>query len=1157
MSNGFTEREIRRSSLVEGVQAPRREFKLLVDGVSRWLEELAVSSSAPTVSRCFGLLVGAEGSGAKETLSALGGICRRLNLLELHARADGCGSPGVVGQLVGRLQALAAPTGDPAKGLCIAPDVLAELQKVSPGCENDSVNFLPALDAELERSRLIDAVSRGILDLSTRRPVVIALENFDALDPFSAAVFAHLVRMFELRRERDRVPRILIVASLEDVSKLDHFLETSKSVVESLTAFRVESRGYSRGDLQVLAGDESAMSLSVRERVLRRTGGHVMHIRWLLAEWRARCAAGATDDPWEGLLEFSYADVVRRRLDALPPATLAVVRLAAVLREVVPRAVYEKAGEFEEIDDVEVAIDAALRGGWLRVQAGAEIGICDGYVSELIVRTLARDLRSQIEEAAADALESAARNDGRWFPHVVRHATLAGSRPPSEDLAYDATLYLSRIGCAEEALELIDELLAFRAGETPATRWKTLRANLMRSAGELRSARSAYEELLPSTTHPTERARLALELGQVCCDLGDARTGVESFALGLEGLTRPEPSPAGAGDTAAEASLADVDEEAEWASRLESELAMVRLAAERDDASELVEFVDVVVERLGLRDAERFSAALVEAQAASTGETWEARPSSGATEALAKFRTLLAESAARRGEKNWEDAEKRLLDAGALARRCGSRSLLARVEAAFGRLRRARGEGLEALHHLDIARGIFRDLNEIQLCHRVDGIALIVQLEMGRFARIRDCVESFAGGWPDGVETLGPNVKKLAPDALGCDGLMDRDATAASTGAGFRAELVEKIEKAGADGRASLADRVDLVGLFLDLGDLTSANRSAREILTDCRADGVAAVERALEPLLLLDLGRAAAWEGRLDESIRYIDRSLLAQARTPNRRALLAAYRDAADVRLERADLARSYNCSVRGLQLAIDYASRGATAAALSQLAGFFVESGAPSAGVAVARAALDLAPEQPRLELTGRCLLGRVAAEQGERAVAARELSRAETIAERMDLPVEAAYVTLERGWERFHCGAFTEALRLARRGIEFARSGRFYSLLDDLLHLVGAIESAAQNPGRNFLRALDVLEQALAATEQQGRPRATWDVLQTMASAYSDKGKHDVASGFAERAASLQAEVTEQMPTRLRGLRWRSRIGRSVQLDPTGVRDADQA
>ena len=148
--------------------------------------------------------------------------------------------------------------------------------------------------------------------------------------------------------------------------------------------------------------------------------------------------------------------------------------------------------------------------------------------------------------------------------------------------------------------------------------------------------------------------------------------------------------------------------------------------------------------------------------------------------------------------------------------------------------------------------------------------------------------------------------------------------------------------------------------------------------------------------------------------------------------------------------------------------------------------------------------------------------------------------------MDLPVESCRLKLEFGWDCYNQGDFAEARRFGREGIELARARGLKVLLDDLLHLVGVVESAGRNPRKNFLRALEALEQALGGAESKKRPRLGWEVLQHMGRVYKERGKQDLAEEYARHAEEIERGVFARLPAALMGIAWRPRIAQRSLL-----------
>jgi hypothetical protein len=95
----------------------------------------------------------------------------------------------------------------------------------------------------------------------------------------------------------------------------------------------------------------------------------------------------------------------------------------------------------------------------------------------------------------------------------------------------------------------------------------------------------------------------------------------------------------------------------------------------------------------------------------------------------------------------------------------------------------------------------------------------------------------------------------------------------------------------------------------------------------------------------------------------------------------------------------------------------------------------------------------------------------------------------------------------------------------------------------------IESAAKNPRKNFLRALEVLEQALISSEARRRPRLRWEILKDMALVYRERGKDDLAEEFERRAQELELVASSSLPLGAKRLGWTSRARAESNLEPS--------
>jgi hypothetical protein len=84
----------------------------------------------------------------------------------------------------------------------------------------------------------------------------------------------------------------------------------------------------------------------------------------------------------------------------------------------------------------------------------------------------------------------------------------------------------------------------------------------------------------------------------------------------------------------------------------------------------------------------------------------------------------------------------------------------------------------------------------------------------------------------------------------------------------------------------------------------------------------------------------------------------------------------------------------------------------------------------------------------------------------------------------------------------------------------------------------VESSALNPRKNFLRALEALEQAQAGAETRGRPRLRWSVYHALANVYRERGRSALADEYDEKAKQLKLLSFSTFALLEKSMPWRS-------------------
>ncbi|HVR76586.1 MAG TPA: tetratricopeptide repeat protein [Planctomycetota bacterium] len=1097
-------------------------MRLLVDGIREWLGCLAGEGST---RGHVGLLEGEPGQGQSEVLRALTQVCRDLGLCALHGRASRTAAfpPGVIGTLVEQcLEAyLKRGTAGTAE-ISVAPENLAEIGKVlEPHPVLSSVLPLPPLGPDLDRSRLIDAIARSFIDLSAKGPLLVIVEDIESADPFSLEVLRHLSRMISLRKARGKAPRILIIANISPGARVDQILEVPRVLIPQVEAFRILLRGYSREDLRDAAikilGDEG--TLSFRERVFRLTAGNARHIRWIL--WRVLETGGLG----EGGGKYSDSDLqfrrlVRNRFATLSPAEKERVSVLAVLGQPC---------------DADAPRDQPLEArGWLRLVPPALSGgvpaasLADPDVAEIVLEEIDAASRAAIHSSLGALLLERAMKVERWFADAACHLCLAGDLERGLEAALSSAKFLERLGCVAEACEILEEVWndpRFPSGK-PVRGLQLEVARLREAASDLQGAVRMNQELLENAASPQEEARLQRTLGDLHGKLKDRAAQTAAYESGLRALDRgsaPSSAPERIVLFSRLANVAldagDLEKSTVW---LDQCLDIVS-AKGLDSASDHVE-VYRMAEEVRFRQHDYEQAAELERCLLECHEKSVDIP--GQLQSLRH----LAHLHVLRGKR--EESEACLTRALAIAKESGSRWLMAGAHSSLGIYKRDQGDPGAALKHLRQAMVLFGDLAKDASANRISSVVLGLELELGLFS------------------SAGKTAMTLVRERLSCGGPGAGGVTPLpAVGREARRARISQLEKkmTQKDGERLVVSEALVLGVLLEEdGRLVDAQR----VYQDCLHTEPIAPDPHVAARALYSLGRIAALRGEYDAALRFLEQSLQLRGANPSREALGEVYLAVSSIFLERGDFNRAFEYGLRGLRSAFESGDTEGLINALTTLSAFLIEAGLSVPASAMSRSAFLMARAagaQRWEAAAGRlCVraLSMSAGADAEGEVKARWLE----LEKLLEWPAETCQVKLELGWESFGKNDFQAALQYAREGIEVARSIGLRTVLDELLHLVGVIESEARNPRKNFLRALEALEQALAGAEARRSPRLRWEVLHNMARVYGERGKADLAEEYQKRADEVECIIFGSLPPALREVRWCSRTPGVLEHEP---------
>ncbi len=273
----------------------------------------------------------------------------------------------------------------------------------------------PAAERTDDRRLLFDAVVEAIRVATTRRPLVMILDDLHWAGRPSLELLVHLVRSTSTER-------LLVLATYRTTAP-DHTDEVGKVVAELLRhdgVEQIELEGLATDDivdLLVVCGSDEHRAREAAHELERQTGGNAFLLREL---WHHLDAHGGLDrfDASGLSLPRSIGDTIELRLRELPDEHLRVLELAAVIGHDGDAATLVTAAR-TDIDTALAAIGAGVAIGVLRLGDPGAMGYA--FVHDLarhvLIDRLGPGERARLHARVALALES---HDADGYDHGDR-----------------------------------------------------------------------------------------------------------------------------------------------------------------------------------------------------------------------------------------------------------------------------------------------------------------------------------------------------------------------------------------------------------------------------------------------------------------------------------------------------------------------------------------------------------------------------------------------------------------------------------------------------------------------------------------------------------------------------------------------------------------
>ncbi|TDC40116.1 transcriptional regulator [Micromonospora sp. 15K316] len=343
-------------------------------------------------------------------------------------------------------------------------------------------------DVAAGRFRLHQAVVAWLRVAATGRPIAVVLDDLHAADDETLLLVRSVIELAD--------GAVLFVAASRPADNRERLAETMAALARRMPR-RIHLGGLSPAEVERLVGcvARTTVDADTVAALTERTGGNPFYVRESARLLAAEGTLVATSEVPEGV-----RDVLRRRLNRLPPAAVAVLRLAAVAGREVDVATLVETADTDEADVVD-ALEAGLAAGLLAEPAPGRVRFVHGLVRDTIYQDLSQLRRVRMHARVAAAIRRLRPDDYPALAHHYARAASPETAPLAIDYAVRAAELAERRFAHDAAVELLTHAVDVAeaiTGDRDALR-VDLRGRLLRAqarAGALTAARQTRADVV-------------------------------------------------------------------------------------------------------------------------------------------------------------------------------------------------------------------------------------------------------------------------------------------------------------------------------------------------------------------------------------------------------------------------------------------------------------------------------------------------------------------------------------------------------------------------------------------------------------------------------------------------------------------------------------
>ena len=401
--------------------------------------ELAALTASARAARAGGsrvvLVTGEAGVGKSSLLARMGHTLEADGWLVAVGRCPEDEGAPPAWAWVEALRALAArvPPGEHAGPL-------------APLLEEDRAAAPPA-DASAGRFRLRRAVGAWLRAAAGSRPLAVVLDDLHRADAETLALLAGAV-------EELAAAPVLVVAAFRPADAAGR-LEETLAVLARRSPQRLALGGLSPPEVGELARAVLGRPLDAATvaALAERTGGNPFYLRESVRLLASEGALVAVSEVPEGV-----RDVLRRRLARLPPETVSVLRLAAVVGRDAEVELLVRAADAAEAQVLD-ALEAGVIAGLLTEPAPGRVRFVHALARDTLYTDLPSLRRTRLHARVAAVVEALHPEDLPALAHHYARAASSGTAAAAVDYTVRAAELAERRYAHDSAVELLTQAL--------------------------------------------------------------------------------------------------------------------------------------------------------------------------------------------------------------------------------------------------------------------------------------------------------------------------------------------------------------------------------------------------------------------------------------------------------------------------------------------------------------------------------------------------------------------------------------------------------------------------------------------------------------------------------------------------------------------------